>query len=124
MLLVGLVEVVPDAQARGAGMREQHVAFRLLALLDHHIDHVAGLHRHFAARRAKLLDGDDAFGLVSEIDDHVLGGDSKDGALQNFVGRGRGEVAVIVEKILVVLRDQLVHLPIVLVYGHYASARH
>ena len=45
LLLVGLVQVVPDAQARGPRMREQHVALRLLAVVDHHIHHVAGLAR-------------------------------------------------------------------------------
>ena len=42
LLLVGLFQVVPDAQARGARVREQHVAFGLLAVVDHHVDHVAG----------------------------------------------------------------------------------
>ena len=68
--------------------------------------------------RLKLLDGDDAFGLVAEIDDDVFGGDAENGALQHFVGGGRREVAVVFEKMLVVLRDRLVHLPVVMVYGH------
>ena len=72
----------------------------------------------------ELLDRDQAFGLVSEIDDHVLGGDAQDRALQNLVGGRRGEVAVIVEKILVAFGDLLVRLPVVLVYGHQASADH
>ena len=49
LLLVGLVQVVPDAQARGARVGEQDVAFGLLAVLDHDVDHVAGLNRDFAA---------------------------------------------------------------------------
>jgi hypothetical protein len=44
--------------------------------------------------------------------------------LQNLVGGGRSEVAVIVEKILVAFGDLLVRLPIIFVYGHYASADH
>ena len=48
----------------------------------------------------------------------------EDRALQHFVGGRRGEVAVIIEKILVVFRYRLVHLPVVVVYGHYASADH
>ena len=34
-------QVVPDAQARGLRVREQHVAFDALAVIDHHVDHVA-----------------------------------------------------------------------------------
>jgi hypothetical protein len=44
--------------------------------------------------------------------------------LQNLVRGGRGEVAVIIEKILVAFGDPLVHLLVVLVYGHYSSADH
>ena len=118
LFLIGLVQVVPDAQARGARVREQDVAFGLLAVIDHDVDHVAGLHRDFAVGILKLLERNEAFGLVSEVDDHIFGGDREDRTLQNFVGGRRGEVAVIFEKILVILRDHLVHLPFVLVYGH------
>src|ERR1035437_3876869 len=62
--------------ARGLGVREQHVAFHLFAAVDHDIDHIAALHRHFAGGGLKLVDRDDAFGLVSEIDDDVFGGDA------------------------------------------------
>jgi hypothetical protein len=61
---------------------------------------------------------------VAEVDDHVFGRDVQNGALQHFIGGRRGEVAVVVEKVLVTLGDCLVHLPVVLVYSHYASADH
>ena len=48
LFLVGLFQVVPDAQPRGARVGKQHVAFGRLAVLDHHVDHVARLDRHFA----------------------------------------------------------------------------
>jgi hypothetical protein len=93
-------------------------------MVDHHIHGVAGPYRNLAAGPLELLDGDQAFALVPEIDDDILGRDTQDRALQNLVGRGRGEVAVIVEKILVAFGDFLLHLPAVLVYGHHASADH
>src|SRR4029077_20912043 len=111
-------------QARGLGVREQHVAFHLLATVDHDVDHIAALHSHFTGGRLKLINGDDAFGLVSEIDDDVFGGDAEDGALDHFVGCRRGELTVIFEQVLVVLGDRGVHLPVVLVYGHSASTAH
>ena len=125
LLVVGLLEVVPDPQARCARVREQDVAFHgARRLLDHHVDDVAGLHGNFAGWALKLLDRHDAFGFVAEIDDDFFGGDAQNGTLQDFIGGGRGEVAVIFEKILVVFGNRLVHLPIVLVYGHQASATH
>ena len=44
-----------------------------------------------------------AFGLVAEIDDDVFAGDAEDGALQDFVGGRRREMAVIFEQMLVIL---------------------
>ncbi len=105
-------------------VRKQHVAFHLFAAVDHHIDHVAALDRHFAGGRLKLFDRDDAFGLVAEIDDDVFGGDAEDGALHHFVGGRRGKMTVIFEQMLVALGDRGVHLPVVLVYGHSASTAH
>ncbi len=113
LLLVGLIEVVPDAQARGTRMGELDVAFGLLAMLDHHVDHVAGLNRDLAGGTLKLIDGNDAFGFVAEVDHHVLGGDAENGALKNLVGGGWGEVTIVFEKMLVV-----VSLPVVRVHGH------
>ena len=117
LFLESAFQIVPDPQAGGAGVRKQDVPFGLLAMFDHDVHDVAGLDRNVAAGILELLDRDDAFGLVSEVDDHVFGGNPQDNALQNFVGGGRGEVAIIVEKILVVLRDLLFRLPVV-VYGH------
>src|ERR1035437_3789567 len=121
-LIVGSpLEIVPDAQARGLGVGEQHVAFHVFAAVDHDVDHIAALHRHFAGGGLKLVDGDDAFGLVSEIDDDVFGGDAEDGALDHFVGCRRGKLTVIFEQMLVTFGDRGVQLPVVLVYGHTAS---
>ena len=86
-------------------------------MLDHDVHRIARLDRDFAAGILKLLDGDDAFGFVSEVDDHVLGGHPQDYALKNLVGGGRGEVTIILEEILVVLWDLLVRLPVI-VHGH------
>ena len=93
LIVERLLQVVPDAQARGLLVREQNVAFGALAVIDHHVDHVAGLHGDVAAGVRELLDGNQAFGLVSEIDDDFLGGDFEDAALQHLALGGRSEVA-------------------------------
>jgi hypothetical protein len=122
LVFVSLVQVVPNAQPRRARVREQYIPLELLAMVDHHIDGVTYTHGEFARWRLKLLDGDDAFGLVAEIDDDVFALDTKDRALQNFIGGRWGKMAVVFEQMLVALRTQRVHLPFVMVYGHYASA--
>jgi len=72
LVFVCLVQIVPDAQTRGARVRKQHISFHVLAVVDHDVDRIANLHRDFARGRLELLDGNDAFGLVSEVDDDVL----------------------------------------------------
>ncbi len=113
--------MIPDAQPRGARVGEQHVALGGLTVLDHDIDRVARRHRQLAIGILELLDRNDALGLVSEVDNHVLGGNREDSALQNLIGGGWGEVAIIFEKILVI-GNRLVQLPFVLIFGHLASA--
>jgi hypothetical protein len=39
----GLFQVVPHAHAGGLGVGKQDVAFRLLAVVDHHVHDIAGL---------------------------------------------------------------------------------
>ncbi len=74
--LIGFLELIPDAQPRGARVREQHVAFGLRpAVVDHHVDDVAALDGDFAAWSLKLLDGDEAFALIAEVDDNFFGVD-------------------------------------------------
>ncbi len=71
-------------------MRQQDVAFRLRAVpVDHHVDGVAGLHGNGAVGLPDLLDGHQPFELVSEIDDHFLGRDLDDMALQQLALRRR-----------------------------------
>jgi hypothetical protein len=72
-------------------------------VVDHHVDRVARLYRHFPARPLKLFDGNQAFRLITEIDNDVFGGNSDYLSLQNFVRGGRRKMAVVVEKILVVV---------------------
>ena len=117
-----------DAQTRGACVRKQDISFHVLAVVDHDVDRIANLHRDFARGRLELLDGNYAFGFVSEVDDDVFSLDTKNRTLENLVGGGWREVAVVFEKVLVILGARWVHLPFVMVnamvYGHYASADH
>ncbi len=74
LLVEGRFQIVPDAQARGLCVRERYIAFHALGVvIDHDVDHVARLDGYFAGRSHELLDGNDAFGFVSEIDDYIFG---------------------------------------------------
>ena len=47
---MGLFQIVPDANAEGFLVREQNVSFDALAVIDHHVDHIARLNSDFAVR--------------------------------------------------------------------------
>src|SRR5215470_15885043 len=89
LLRVCLVEVVPHTQARGARVRKQDIAFRLLAVLDHHVDRIADAYSKLPRAGLELLDGNNALALITEIDNYIFGRDSKYSALQNFIGGRR-----------------------------------
>jgi hypothetical protein len=83
-------------------VREENVAFGLFAVIDHDVDHVAGFDGYFALVILKLVEGNEAFGFIAEVDDDVFGVDREDDALDNFVGGWRGKMRVVVEQKLVV----------------------
>jgi hypothetical protein len=99
-------------------VRELYVALGLLAVFDHDVYNVADLNVDFPVSGLKLFEWYEPFGFISEIDDYVLTGNSQDCPLQDFVSGGWGEMAIVIEKILVVFGDHLIHLPVVVVYGH------
>src|SRR5262249_29451144 len=66
---IGLLDFVPDLHLLGLFTREHHVAFAVLGALEQHVDDVAGLHGDLAGLVHELVDGDDPFGLVADVDD-------------------------------------------------------
>src|SRR5262249_38395718 len=66
------------------GARENGVAFLVFEALDQHVDFVARLDGQVAGAVGELFAGDDAFGLVPDVDHHVLVGDADDGAADDF----------------------------------------
>jgi len=70
-------------------VRKQDVAFDFRTVpVDHHVDRVAGLNRDVPVGRGELFDRHQAFGLVSEIDDHFLIGDLEYPAFEDLTFRG------------------------------------
>ena len=100
---MGLFEIVPAAQAAGFFVREQDVAFRLHAVPVHHyVDQIAGLNLDAAVGLTELLDWNQAFRLVSEVDDHVGIVQFYDTALEQFAFVRRSEMAVVFDELLVI----------------------
>ena len=66
---VGLLDIVPDLHLLGFFTREHDVAVAILGALEQDVDNVAGLHRDLPGLVDKLVDGDDAFRLVADVDD-------------------------------------------------------
>ena len=69
LLRVCLLDVVPDLHLLGFFAREDDVAFTVFGALQQHIDDVAGLDGNLPGFVDELVHGDDAFGLVADVDD-------------------------------------------------------
>ena len=106
---VGLLDVVPDLHLLGFFAREDDVAFAVFGALEQHVDDVAGLHRDLSGLVDELVDGDDAFGLVADVDDDFRWRDFEDGALDDLAFRDVAEAAIVkVQKACVFLRIDLI----------------
>ena len=92
---VGLLDVVPDLHLLGFFAREHDVAVAVLGALEQDVDDVARLHGDLAGLVDELVDGDDAFGLVADVDDDFGRRDFQDGALDDFTFRDVAEAAIV-----------------------------
>ena len=92
---VGLLDLVPNLHLLGFFAREDDVAFTILGALEQHVDDVAGLHGDLAVLVEELADGDDAFGLVADVDDDFRRGDLEHRALDDLAFRDVAEAAIV-----------------------------
>src|SRR6476660_1054042 len=69
LLRVCLLDVVPDFHLLGFFARADDVAFTVFGAFQQHIDDVAGLDGDLPGFIHELVHGDDAFGLVADVDD-------------------------------------------------------
>ena len=106
---VGLLDLVPDLHLLGFFAREDDVAFAVFGALEQHVDDVAGLHGDLAGLVDELVDGDDAFGLVADVDDDFRRRHFEDGALDDLAFRDVAEAVIVkVQKACVFLRIDLI----------------
>ena len=111
LLRVGLLDLVPDLHLLGFFAREDDVAFPVFGALEQHVDGVAGLDRHLPGFVDELVDRNDAFGLVADVDDDLGRGDFQDGALDDLTFRDVAEAGIVkVEEAGVFLRIDIIHL--------------
>jgi hypothetical protein len=61
-------------------VRQQYIAFYLFTVVDHDVHDISGTHLNLAIRTAELFNGDEAFGLVSDVDDDFGCGNFQDTA--------------------------------------------
>ena len=92
---VGLLDLVPDLHLLGLLAREDDVAVAVLGALEQDIDDVPRLHGDLTGLVDELVDGDEPFGLVADVDDHFRWGDFQDGALHDFAFRDIAEAAIV-----------------------------
>ena len=106
---IRLLDVVPDLHLLGFFAREDDVAFAVLGALEQHVDDVAGLDRYLPGLVDELVDGDDAFGLVADVDDDFRWRHFQDGALDDLTFRDVAEAVIVkVQKACIFLRIDLV----------------
>ena len=72
LLPEGLFQVVPCADPRGLGVRKEYVSFLRFPVVEHNVDHIAALHSNITGRPEKLLNRNETFGLITEVDDYFL----------------------------------------------------
>ena len=109
LLGVGLLDVVPDLHLLGFFAREDDVAFTVFGALEQHVDDVAGLDGDLAGLVDELVDRDDAFGLVADVDDDFRRRDFEDGSLDDLTFRDVAEAGIVkVQKARILLRIDLI----------------
>src|SRR6185503_18559947 len=92
---VGLLDLVPDLHLLGFLAREDDVAFAVFGTFEQDVDDVAGLNRDFAALVEELVDRDDAFGFVTDVDDDFGGSDFENRSLDDFAFRDVAEAVIV-----------------------------
>ena len=80
----GALDLVPNLHLLGLLARQHDVAFTIFGALEQHVDDVAGLHGDLSGLVEELVDGDDALGLVADVDDDFDVGDFENRALDDF----------------------------------------
>ncbi len=106
---IRLFHVVPDLHLLGFFAREDDVAVAVFGALEQYVDDIAGLHANLPGFVDELVDGDDALGLVTDVDDHFGSGDFEYGALDDLAFRDVAEAAIVkVQKACVFLWIDLI----------------
>ena len=91
----GLLHVVPDLHLLRFFAGKNDVAVAVLGALQQHVHDVAGLNGDLAVLVQELLDPDDAFRLVPDVDDHLGVGDLEHRALDDLAFRDVAEAAIV-----------------------------
>ena len=92
---VGLLDLVPDLHLLGLLARQHDVAFAVFGALEQHVDHVARLHGDLAVLVEELVNLDETFGLVADVDDDRGVGDLEHRALDDLAFRHVAEAVVV-----------------------------
>jgi hypothetical protein len=92
---IGLLDFVPDLHLLGFFAREDDVAFAVFGPLEQDVDDVAGLNRDLAVLVEELVDRDDAFGFVADVDDDFGGRDFENRSLDDFAFRDIAEAVIV-----------------------------
>ena len=91
----GALDLVPNLHLLGLLARQHDVAFAVFGALEQHVDHVSFTNNYLAGLVEELIDRDDAFGLVANVDHDLVCGDFENGALDDFTFREVAEAVIV-----------------------------
>src|SRR5687768_15951197 len=101
----GALDLVPNLHLLGLLARQHDVAFTVFRALEQHVDHVSFTNNYLAGFIEEFVYGDDAFGLVADVDDDFVCRDLQDGALDDLAFREVAEAVIVkVQQACILLR--------------------
>ena len=94
-LRIGLLDLVPNLHLLRFFAGEDDVAFAVFGAFEEDVHDVAGLNRDLALFVEELAHGDDAFGLVADVDHHFRGGHLENRSLDDLTFRDVPEAGIV-----------------------------
>src|SRR5206468_741762 len=107
---IGLLDLVPDLHLFSFFTREDDVPFAVFGALEQHVDDIARLNRDLTGLVEELVDRDDAFRFVADVDDHFRRRDLENRSFDDLAFRDVAEAVIVaVEEFLeLVWADRIV----------------
>src|SRR5206468_2952668 len=92
---IGLLDLVPDLHLFSFFTREDDVPFAVFGALEQHVDDIARLNRDLTGLVEELVDRDDAFRFVADVDDDFRRVDLENRSFDDLAFRDVAEAVIV-----------------------------